>query len=108
MPDAVCGERDNEATCGRRSMNSGLAWLDARLVAVPVLVLAGAWAGGGSAQQMTQTTKASVACPSQDFSKFMQSFSDSAEVQRRFTSLPLEYGQLDTSALGTPQEYTPR
>jgi len=38
----------------------------------------------------------------------MQAFSDSADVQRRFTSLPLEYGRLDTGALGTPQEYTPR
>jgi hypothetical protein len=38
----------------------------------------------------------------------MQVFSDSADVQRRFTSLPLEHGQVDVSALGTPQEYTRR
>ena len=88
--------------------NSGVAWLNARLVAVPVLALAGACAGGEMPQQMAETTKASVACPSQDFGKFMQAFSESADLQRRFTSLPLEYGQLDTSALGTPQEYIPR
>ena len=89
-------------------MNAGLAWLGTRLVAVPVLVLVGACAGGEPAQQIAEATKANVACPSQDFSKFMQAFSDSADVQRRFTSLPLEYGRLDTGALGTPQEYTPR
>jgi len=83
-------------------MNSGLAWLGTRLVAVPVLVLVGACAGGEPAQQIAYATKANVACPSQDFSKFMQAFSDSADLQRRFTSLPLEYGRLDTGALGTP------
>jgi hypothetical protein len=94
---------------GLGQRNSGLASVGARLVAVPVvLVVVTACAGTGSAQQLAEATKASVACPSQDFSKFMQVFSDSADVQRRFTWLPLEYGQVDVGALGTSQEYTRR
>ena len=38
--------------------------------------------------------KASAKCPSQDFGRFMDSFADSPNVQRRFTRLPLEYGQV--------------
>jgi hypothetical protein len=57
-----------------------------------------------ASQQITEATKASDACPSQDFSKFMQAFSDSADMQRRFTSLPLEYGQVDMESLGTDHE----
>jgi hypothetical protein len=57
-----------------------------------------------AAQQIAEATKASVACPSQDFSQFMQVFSDSADVQRQFTALPLEYGQVDMKSLGTGRE----
>ena len=57
-----------------------------------------------ASQQITEVKKASDACQSQDFSKFMEAFSDSADMQRRFTSLPLEYGQLDMESLGTGHE----
>ncbi|HEY7300333.1 MAG TPA: hypothetical protein VH684_20765 [Xanthobacteraceae bacterium] len=67
--------------------------INAQLVAVSVLVTA--CTGTKSVQQIAETTKASVACPSQDFSKFLQTFSDSADVQRQFTSLPLEYVRLE-------------
>src|SRR5262245_4659891 len=88
--------------CARKS--PGLAW-----AALLALVIAAACAGMESDQQIAAAAKASVACPSQDFSKFMQVFSESADVQRRFTSLPLEYGQLiDPGALDPSREYTPR
>jgi hypothetical protein len=48
------------------------------------------------------------ACPSPDFRKFLHAFSGRADVQRKFTRLPLEYGQLDTAAIGTEKEYSLR
>jgi len=48
------------------------------------------------------------ACPSPHFSKFLQAFSNSAGVQRQFTKLPLEYGQLDTGSISTEAEYRRR
>jgi hypothetical protein len=42
-----------------------------------------------------------VACPSQDFSAFLRSFSESAKLQKAFTRLPLVYGQVDQELVGT-------
>jgi hypothetical protein len=44
------------------------------------------------------------ACPSPDFSKFLHAFSNRADLQRQFTTLPLEYGQLDPDAIGAGRE----
>lgn len=52
----------------------------------------------------------SAACPSQDFAAFLRVFSMRADVQRKYTRLPLEYGVVDmdsadidfkTRAIGT-------
>jgi hypothetical protein len=81
--------------------------IDARLIAVVFPVALMACAGTESAQQIAaEATKASVACPSQDFGKFLRAFSESADVQRQFTSLPLERGLRHVDALDTPKEYT--
>jgi hypothetical protein len=47
-------------------------------------------------------------CPSPDFGKFLHAFSSRADVQRQFTKLPLEYGQVDTDAIGAEGEYRRR
>jgi hypothetical protein len=41
-------------------------------------------------------TKPDVACPSQDFNEFLPAFSESADLQRRYTFLPLQYGDYVT------------
>ena len=83
--------------------------IDARLVAVVFPFVLTACAGTESAQQIAaEATKPSVACPSQDFGKFLQAFSESADVQRQFTSLPLERGLRHVDAVDTPKEYTLR
>jgi hypothetical protein len=80
--------------------------VDARLVAVAFSVVLTACVGTDSAQQLSEATKPNIACPARDFGKFLEAFSDSADVQRRFTSLPLEFGLADP---GNPaQEYTRR
>jgi hypothetical protein len=43
-------------------------------------------------------------CPAPDFSKFLHVFSNRADMQRQFTKLPLEYGQVDPNAIGTDRE----
>lgn len=78
------------------------------LVAVPFLLFITACSAAEPARHTARPPEASVACPAQDFSKFLQVFSDSADVQRQFTRLPLEYGQVDVGSVGTPQEYTLR
>jgi hypothetical protein len=42
-----------------------------------------------------------IACPSQDFSVFLKRFSESAKLQKAFTTLPLVYGQVDQELIGT-------
>src|ERR1044072_340037 len=42
--------------------------------------------------------KESIACPSQDFTAFFRVFSMRADVQRKYTRLPLEYGVVDMDA----------
>jgi hypothetical protein len=41
------------------------------------------------------TTKDRSACPSREFAAFFQAFSRQAELQRRYTRLPLQHGILD-------------
>jgi hypothetical protein len=43
-------------------------------------------------------------CPSQDFPVFLDAFGESVEVQRGYTRMPLEYGQLNAGLIGTPRE----
>jgi hypothetical protein len=77
-----------------------LTWLT---LAVVIAVLCGpdladtVW----SAQSTPSPGAKAAACPSQDFSAFFKAFSESAEVQRKFTRLPLEYGQVDQDLVGT-------
>ena len=86
--------------------NIGDAWVDARFAVVPLLVvLVTACASTESAQPIAEAAKPSISCPSQEFSKFLQAFTDSADVQRQFTSLPIEYVLLDGGGGG---EYTLR
>jgi hypothetical protein len=59
-------------------------------------------------QARTRVGDERPACPSPDFSKFLHAFSNRADVQRQFTKLPLEYGQVATAAIGTEGEYTRR
>jgi hypothetical protein len=77
-------------------------------VAVLFLLVGSAFAAPESAPPKVEVPTPSIACPSQEFTKFLQTFSDSANVQRRFTRLPLEYGEVDLAFLGTAQEYSRR
>ncbi|NMO15242.1 hypothetical protein HPC49_01800 [Pyxidicoccus fallax] len=45
-------------------------------------------------------------CPSQDFSEFIEAFAESTEIQRAFTSYPLEIQQLDLKAEPEPRPFT--
>ncbi|MFY0581023.1 hypothetical protein ACN28S_48330 [Cystobacter fuscus] len=45
-------------------------------------------------------------CPSQDFSEFIEAFAESTEIQRAFTSYPLEKQQLDLDAKPEPRPFT--
>jgi len=49
-------------------------------------------------------SKGEVACPSREFSKFMDAFSEDVRVQKRFTRFPLEYRYLDAHLIGTEKE----
>jgi hypothetical protein len=71
--------------------------------------LSGCWeATLSSTESMPAPEAASVPargpCPSQDFPAFLDAFGESATVQRNFTRLPLEYGQLNAGLIGTPRE----
>ncbi len=55
-------------------------------------------------QARTRVGDERPACPSLHFSKFLHAFSNRADVQRQFTKLPLEYGQVDPDAIGTDRE----
>lgn len=46
------------------------------------------------------------ACPSQDFSQFLIAFEASAEVQKRFTALPLQSDSIDAGAEPEPRTVT--
>ena len=54
------------------------------------------------------SANASVACPSQEFSRFAEAFSESQEIQMAFTEYPLEMQQLDTQAMPEPKPFTSR
>ncbi len=43
-------------------------------------------------------------CPSQDFPLFLDAFGENVEMQRGYTRIPLEYGQLNAGLIGTPRE----
>ena len=43
-------------------------------------------------------------CPGQTFSTFIDAFSESSAIQRQYTQIPLAYGQLDQTLLGTSRE----
>jgi hypothetical protein len=49
--------------------------------------------------QISSAAKESSACPSTDFTAFFNMFSERADLQRRYTRLPLEFGVLDTDLL---------
>jgi len=88
--------------------NACYAWVDARLAIAPYLVVLVTTCSSTESVQpitVTEAAKASISCPSQEFSKFLQAFTDSAEVQRQFTSLPIEYVLLEGGGGG---EYTLR
>jgi hypothetical protein len=65
-----------------------------RIVALVLLALAQAVVKATPAQAASEAnvTKPSVACPSQNFNEFLAAFSESADLQRRYTFLPLQYG----------------
>lgn len=52
----------------------------------------------------TASVPARGPCPSQNFPAFLDAFGESATIQRNFTRLPLEYGQLNAGLIGTPRE----
>jgi hypothetical protein len=52
------------------------------------------------------SAKRAATCPSEDFTEFLRAFAESADVQRRFTHLPLIYGKLDLDE--DPPEFTKR
>jgi hypothetical protein len=43
-------------------------------------------------------------CPARSFSAFIDAFAESAAIQGRYTRIPLAYGHLDATLLGTPKE----
>src|SRR5205823_1048031 len=80
--------------------------IDVRLAVVLLLVAMTACANHEIGSGNTVVAEASVPCPSQDFRKFLQVFTESADVQRQFTSLPLEHGRVDVAAIDTAEEYS--
>jgi hypothetical protein len=75
----------------------------AQLASAPVMQDHDAVASAEEAR--TRAADERPACPSPDFSKFLHAFSSRADVQRQFTRLPLEYGQVNLDAIGTEGEY---
>lgn len=53
---------------------------------------------GPAAKAGVGPSKESAACPSQDFTTFFRAFSVRAELQRKYTRLPFEYGVIDMDA----------
>jgi hypothetical protein len=66
--------------------------------------LVGTTAGASFAATKLAAATAEVACPSRDFSKFMDAFSEDVRLQKRFTRFPLEYRYLDAHLIGTEKE----
>jgi hypothetical protein len=52
--------------------------------------------------------EATARCPAQEFSEFLEAFSESQEVQRAFTKYPLEKQQVDVNATPEPKPFTRR
>jgi hypothetical protein len=46
-----------------------------------------------SSSSATKPDQASAVCPSKDFDGFLSTFSERADVQKRYTHLPLQYGE---------------
>ena len=65
-----------------------------RLAVVLLLLIGHAVAAPQSTQKKTEAPKATARCPAQNFGRFLELFSDSPNLQRRFTRLPLEYGEV--------------
>lgn len=45
-----------------------------------------------------------IPCPSRDFPAFLDAFGESVEVQRGYTRIPLEYGEVDAGSHGKPRQ----
>jgi hypothetical protein len=82
-------------------MSAGLRILALVLLALAQTVVKAAPAQAASEANVTQP---SVACPSQDFNEFLAAFSERADLQRRYTLPPLQYGEYETVA-GTPTKW---
>jgi hypothetical protein len=90
------------ADCGGVGQFSARLWIAALIL----LALAQTIVRSAPAQAASEAniTRPGVACPSQDFNEFLAAFSESADLQRRYTLLPLQYGEYETVA-GTPTKW---
>jgi len=84
---------------------------------IMLLLLVGSVAAAPqSSKQKTETQKESgaqkekaIRCPSKNFSRFLDLFSDNANLQRRFTRMPLEYWEVIDPGYAEPsREYAQR
>jgi hypothetical protein len=83
--------------------------LAARLATILLLLMGQATAAPQTSQQKTEASKAAPRCPAKDFGRFLELFSDSPNLQRRFTRFPLEYGEVIDPGYPQPsREYVQR
>src|SRR5262245_32719968 len=76
-----------------RRRGVGALPITVRLAAALFLLVGPAVTSLQSAQQKSDAPK-NVRCPSKHFGRFLELFSDNPNLQRRFTRLPLEYGEV--------------
>jgi hypothetical protein len=93
------GNPGQEGQTTRRLRFMALGWIISFLVCLQTADAVEMTAG--QAPQNGSKPIQAVACPSQEFPIFLHRFSESAEIQRAFTSLPLKYGQVDQDLIGT-------
>jgi hypothetical protein len=93
-PRVKDGTDVSHATDPSRARRIGQISARLLIVALILLALAPAVVQASPAQAASEANaaKPSVACPSQDFNEFMAAFSESVDLQRRYTLLPLQYG----------------
>jgi hypothetical protein len=90
---------DRIGKCKRSTRPWKRLWLGALLSFACGLALAEIPDGRSAIAQTSSTAKESSTCPSTDFTAFFNMFSERADLQRRYTRLPFEYGVLDQDLL---------
>lgn len=101
-PFGAAGSKMDRVPKWKRSIRFWKAlWLGALLSFVCGFAFAD---GGSGAPKADSVAKEAGTCPSKDFNVFFDVFSKRADLQRKYTRVPLEYGKLNVDLIGTPKE----